>query len=456
MRICHIGLNHKTTPITLRERLATPEAEIPEVLRRLVDHEAVREALLLSTCNRVEMTLVTHNPEAAIAIAHRWFADRAGVSLAAIQPHLYSYTTEQAVRHIFRVAAGLDSLVLGEPQILGQVKAAYDQALNAKTAGHILHRLYQSTFAAAKRARSETAIGRQSVNVAACAVELARQIFGDLENKTVMLLGAGEMAELAARHLYSHGCKHILVANRTLARAEALAAGFAGHALTLDQLGDFLDAADIVISSTSASTYVLMPHMIEAALDKRHGRPMLLLDIAVPRDIDPRIDEIDDVYLFDVDDLQQVADGNRSQRERESLQAAHLLDEEAARFFNWLKSLESVPLIRAIQQQSDAARREELAKAARHLKGLDEAQMQAVERFSIALTKRLLHPTLSALKHLPEDIEGDMLMGAARTLFDLHPVREESQGGDGRTRAAAGGRIAPAHPREGDERATPR
>jgi len=420
MRICHIGMNHKTTPIELREKLATPADQITAILQTMIDHEAIREAALLSTCNRVELTLVTHNPEIAIAIAHAWFASKAGVALDAILPHLYAHTTEDAVLHLFRVASGLDSLVLGEPQILGQVKASYDQALTAKTAGHILHRLYQSTFAAAKRARSETSIGRQSVNVSACAVELAKQIFGDLDQKTVMLLGAGEMAELAARHLYGNGCKNILVANRTLARAEALAAEFSGHAMTMDQLTDFLDAADIVISSTSASTYVLMPEMIEQALDKRHGSPMLLLDIAVPRDIDPRIDRIDDVYLFDVDDLQQVVDGNRSQREQESVLAGELLKDEASRFFCWLKSLESVPLIRAIQQQSDAARQKEMEKARRYLKGFSDEQLQAVERFGQALTKRLLHPTMSALKHLPEDIEGDMLMGAARTLFDAH------------------------------------
>ncbi len=440
MRICHVGLNHKTTPIELREKLATPEAEIPSVLKQMVGHQAIREAILLSTCNRVEMTLVTHNPEEAIAIAHEWFAARAGVPLETMLPHLYTYTTEEAVLHLFRVAAGLDSLVLGEPQILGQVKASYDHALSAETAGHILHRLYQSTFAAAKRARSETAIGRQSVNVSACAVELAKQIFGDLNDKTVMLIGAGEMAELAARHLFGNGCRNILVANRTLARAEMLAAEFSGHAMTMEQLDTFLDAADIVISSTSASTYVLMPDMIEGALDKRGGKPMLLLDIAVPRDIDPRIDDIDDVYLFDVDDLQQVVDGNRSQREQESLRAAELLEKEAQQFFSWLKSLESVPLIRAIQRQSDQARKEELAKARRYFKGLSPEQEAALERFSQALTKRLLHPTMTALKHLPEDIEGDMLMGAARSLFntEMHEPTDHNRNAKERNERATG------------------
>ncbi|MDQ6951344.1 MAG: glutamyl-tRNA reductase [Mariprofundales bacterium] len=417
MRICHIGMNHKSTPLELRERLAVPADRITETLHALLAHEPIREAALLSTCNRVEITLVTHNPEEAIAVAHRWFAAKAGIELDAILPHLYAHTTEDAVLHLFRVASGLDSLVLGEPQILGQVKASYEHALAAESAGHILHRLYQSTFSAAKRARSETSIGRQSVNVSSCAVELAKSIFGDLNDKTIMLLGAGEMAELAARHLFANGCKNIMVANRTLARAETLAAEFSGHAMTMKSLPDFLDAADVVISSTSATNYVLMPDMINQALDKRGGDPMLLLDIAVPRDIDPRIDRIDGAYLFDVDDLQQVVDGNRSQREQESLVALELLKEESAHFLHWLKSLESVPLIRAIQQITDTARHEELARAQHYLKGFDAEQLKAVERFSQSLTKRLLHPTMSALKHLPEDIEGDMLMGAAHILF---------------------------------------
>ncbi|MDX8409398.1 MAG: glutamyl-tRNA reductase [Mariprofundales bacterium] len=436
MRICHIGMNHKSTPLEMRERLAVPADQITTELHALIAHEPIREAALLSTCNRVEMTLVTHNPELAIAIAHEWFSSKAGVELEEITPHLYAHTTQDAVLHLFRVASGLDSLVLGEPQILGQVKASYEYALAAETAGHILHRLYQSTFSAAKRARSETSIGRQSVNISSCAVELAKRIFGDLNNKTVMLLGAGEMAELAARHLYANDCKNILVANRTLGRAESLAAEFSGHAMTMESLPDFLDAADVIISSTSASNYVLMPEMIDKALDKRGGDPMLLLDIAVPRDIDPRIDRIDGVYLFDVDDLQQVADGNRSQREQESMVALELLKEESAQFLHWLKSLESVPLIRAIQQKIDATRQEELAKAQRYLKDFSPEQMQAVERFSQSLTKRLLHPTMSALKHLPEDIEGDMLMGAAHILFDTKPaerVKQQSKESNERT-----------------------
>jgi glutamyl-tRNA reductase len=419
MRICHIGLNHKTAPVELRERLAVPEAEIPSILQAQIAQHAIREVALLSTCNRVEMTVVTHDPDAAIAIVHEWFAAKAAMDLETVCEHLYSYTTDAAVDHLFSVASGLDSLVLGEPQILGQVKASYEQALASGTAGHILHRLYQCTFAAAKRARSETAIGKQAVNISSCAVELAKRIFGDLTGKRVMLIGAGEMAELAARHLRGNGCKDILVANRTLERARKLAMEFDGHALTLEQLDDYLDAADIVISSTGANTYVLLPESVQRAMEKRGGQPVFLVDIAVPRDIDPRIGDIDSAYLYDIDDLQQVVQGNREQREHEAAAARALLAEDAAGFLSWLKSLESVPLIRQIQQQAELLRSDELDKATqRYLKNLDEAQMEAVERFSKALMKRFLHPTLRTLKSLPDDMEGDLLMGAARKLFD--------------------------------------
>ncbi len=433
MRICHIGLNHKTAPVELRERLVLQENEISDLLQRKVSRPAIREAALLSTCNRVEMTVVTHDPDAAIAAVHQWFANKSGMPLAQVVPHLYSYLTDEAVAHLFAVASGLDSLVLGEPQILGQVKLSYDRALAANTAGHILHRLYQHTFLAAKRARSETDIGKNTVNISSCAVDLAKRIFGNLTGKTVMLIGAGEMAELAATHLRGQGCTDILVANRTLERARNLAVNYNGHALTLTQLPDYLDAADIIISSTGANTYVLLPDMIKDAVKKRGGRPIFLVDIAVPRDIDPRIGDINGVYVYDIDDLQQVVQGNKETREKEAESARLLLGEEEKVFLGWLKSLESVPLIRSIQQQTEALRREELFKASRYMKNFNDDQLAAVERFSKALSKRFMHPTLRTLKTLPDDIEGDLLMGATRKLFDLEikaapSITDQTQG----------------------------
>jgi len=425
MRICSIGLNHKTAPVELRERFAVPQSDVETHLQQLVDHHVIREAALLSTCNRFEVTLVTHDPEACMAIAHEHLANMANLPLADVHDFLYSYTTDAAVRHLFAVAAGLDSLVLGEPQILGQVKSAYEHALAAGTAGHILHRFYQCTFSAAKNVRTSTDIGRQSVNVASCAVQLAKQIFGDLHDKRVLLVGAGEMCELAAKHLRKAGVADIMVANRTLARAEKLAQEFQGHALTLDKIDQYIDAADIVLSSTGANSYVLMQETVQQAMQKRQGMPMFLVDIAVPRDIDPRISKLDGVYLYDIDDLQQVVQGNKDNREREAEQARTLLEVDALSFLNWLKSLETVPLIRNIQQQTELLRQEEWEKAARYFKNLDEKQLQAVERFSRALTKRFLHTPLRTLKSLPEDMEGDLLMGATRLLFALDEATDK-------------------------------
>lgn len=278
--------------------------------------------------------------------------------------------------------------------------------------------------------RSETSIGRQAVNISSCAVELAKRIFGDLAGKTVLLIGAGEMAELAARHLKANGCNEILVGNRTLERAEKLAVEFEGHAFTLDQLSDYLDRADIVISGTGASTYVLLPDDVKQAMKKRGGQAMFFVDIAVPRDIDPRIADISGAYVYDIDDLQQVVQGNQQNREKEAEQARLLLEEEALSFSAWLKSLESVPLIRGIQQQVEKARLEELEKASRYLKGLDAEQQEAVDRLSRALMKRFVHPTMQALKTLPDDIEGDLLMGAASRLFAAEPLQSTSKDTD--------------------------
>jgi len=260
-------------------------------------------------------------------------------------------------------------------------------------------------------------------------VELAKRIFGDLSGKTVLLIGAGEMAELAATHLKANGCTEILVANRTLDRAKKLAMAFEGHALTLEQLPDYMDRADIVISGTGASTYVLLPEDVKPAMKKRNGQPMFLVDIAVPRDIDPRIADISGAYVYDIDDLQQVVQGNQQNREREADQARILIEEDAIAFSSWLKSLESVPLIRGIQQQVEKARREELEKAQRYLKGLSDEQQEAVERLSKAMMKRFIHPTMQALKTLPDDIEGDLLMGAASRLFAAKPLQDSSQQG---------------------------
>ena len=424
MRICSVGLNHKTAPIEVRERVAVAQDAVADELRAMLAHAGVREAVLLATCNRVEWTVATHAPEQAAAVLHEWFAHRAGRPLSEMLPHLYTLHDDKAARHLFRVAAGLDSLVLGEPQILGQVKAAYEAAHEAGAVGHVLHRLYQSAFAAAKRARSETEIGRHPVSVASCAVDLARRMFGELAGKTVLLVGAGEMAELAATHLRAAGAEELWIANRTLARAEALARRFGGHALALDELDRYLDGADIVIASTGAVHYVITPDLVQQAMARREpGRPLFIVDIAAPRDVDPRVADLDDVYVFDIDDLEQVAASNRKAREAAAREAEALLDEEVRAFVRWLKGLEAVPIIRALQMRMQEALEAELARA-KYLKGLDADAQAAARRFGEAAIKKLMHPVLVSLKHLPDDMEGDLLLGAAVRLFGLEEDRQ--------------------------------
>ncbi len=434
MRLCCVGLNHKTAPIEVRERAAVAQEAMAGELRGVLAHAGVREAVLLATCNRVEWMVATRAPEEAAGALHEWFARRAGRPLEEMLPHLYTHHDDAAARHLFEVASGLDSLVLGEPQILGQVKAAYELACEAGTVGHVLHRLYQAAFAAAKRARSETAIGRHPVSVASCAVDLAQRMFGELAGKIVLLVGAGEMAELAATHLRAAGAAEIWIANRTLARAEALARRFDGHALALDELGRYLDGADIVIASTGAAHYVITPELVQQAMARRKpGRPLFVIDIAAPRDVDPRVAELDDVYVFDIDDLEQVVASNRSAREAAAAEARALLEEEVRAFARWLKALEAVPVIRALQMRMHEALEAELARA-KYLRGLDEDAQAAARRFGEAAIRKLMHPVFVSLKHLPEDMEGDLLLGAALRLFGLEERTDDARRADSRTR----------------------
>ncbi|RME87014.1 MAG: glutamyl-tRNA reductase [Zetaproteobacteria bacterium] len=436
MHLVVVGLNHRTAPIEVRERLSIPDDKAREILPELVETLPLAEAAVLSTCNRVEIIAAAHDPERAAGALHQWMAHKAGLGLGELRRHLYDHVDEEAVRHVFEVGAGLDSLVLGEPQILGQLKDAYELAKASGTAGHVLHKLFHASFAAAKRARSQTEIGRHPVSIASCAVDLARRIFGDLTGKTVMLIGAGEMAELAAEHLQAAGCREMLIANRTLARAEQLARRFGGHALALDELEAFLDAADIVVSSTGAPRYVITPELVHKALAKRRGlRPLFLIDIAAPRDVDPRVAEIDDVYVYDIDDLEQVATANQKARAKAAEQARMLLQEDVMRFMRWLRSLEAVPLIRAVQEHVRELMELELARArAKYLKELPPEHWPGVERLAEALAKKIMHPALATLKHLPEDQEGDMLMAAAAKLFGVEARLE--QGHEDRRREA--------------------
>ncbi len=367
MVILAVGLNHKTAPVEIRERISFGPDILVGALRSLANHAQISEGLILSTCNRTEVYCAV-NADGGEAVAN-WLGHFHGLDQERIAPYLYTRVDRNAVSHLLRVASGLDSMVLGEPQILGQVKTAFQAASDSGTTGKLLGRMFQHAFAVAKQVRTDTAIGNSPVSVAFAAVSLARQIFSDLSEQTALLVGAGETIELAARHLHQHGVGRIVVANRTVERAHGLAAQFDGYAIALTELANHLSEADILIASTASPLPVLGKGTVERALKKRKHRPIFMVDIAVPRDIEPEVGELNDVYLYTVDDLQGVVeDGMRSRREAAE-QAEEIVDFHTEEFLGWLRSLDAVNLIQDYRDQAEHLRDEVLAKALRQLEG---------------------------------------------------------------------------------------
>ena len=412
-----LGINHNTAPIEVRERLAIPTERLADAARTLVHQPGIREGLILSTCNRVELiTLQDNTGEAShpqsktdlLRFLHEYFA----VPAQDIQPHLYEFRESEAVRHLFRVASSLDSMVVGEPQILGQVKEAYTIAREAGAVSTHLEALLQRTFTVAKKIRTETQIGSSSVSIASVAVDLARKIFGSLQGKTVLLVGAGKMSELAARHLIQQGAASILVTNRTLARAEKLAAEFLHSSVTtavipFDDLYDQAARADIVITSTGAPQKIFGRSHGQHFLQRRRNRPMFFIDIAVPRDVDPRMNEVEGCFVYEIDDLQQVASANLADRSREAAAAETIVSREVDKYQERLQSRDAVPAIKALQQQAEAIREAELARSAKRLAALTPEQLEAVEALTRSLTAKLLHPQLTALRESTRNKDTD-------------------------------------------------
>ena len=396
-----LGINHNTAPIEVRERLAIPTARLADATRTPLHQPGIREGLILSTCNRVE--LLTLQEEATTPDLPRFLHEYFAVTPATLQPHLYEHRDREAVRHLFRVASSLDSMVVGEPQILGQVKESYTIAREVGAVQSTLEALLQRTFTVAKKVRNETQIGSSSVSIASVAVDLARKIFGSLQGKTVLLVGAGKMSELAARHLIQHGAASILVSNRTEARADKIAADFLHATVTtgvipFDKLYEQADRADIVITSTGAPEKIFNRSHGQHFLDRRRHRPMFFIDIAVPRDVDPRMNEVEGCFVYDIDDLQQVAQSNLADRSREAAAAEIIITKEVAKYQQRLQSRDNVPAILALQQNAEAIREAELARAAKRLSSLTPDQQAAVEALTRSLTNKLLHPQLTALR----------------------------------------------------------
>jgi glutamyl-tRNA reductase len=417
MALVLLGLNHRSAPIGVREKLSVGAGELRDVLKRLAAAPGVSECWMLSTCNRVEL-LAQVSEEAAPGSLERFLEERSGAPREELGPHLYRLEAAEAVAHLFRVASGLDSLVVGEPQILGQAKEAYAAAREAATLGRELDPLLQRTFAVAKRVRSETGIGRSSVSVARAAVELAEQIFGDLQGRSILLVGTGKMAELATRHLVSRGVGKTVVASRTLSHAVAFAERVGGEAIPAERMPEALERVDIVIGSTAAPHPVILRSHVETAMLARRRRRLFLIDIAVPRDVEPSVDEIDDVYLYNIDDLQSVVETNRTAREGEARAGESIIRDEVAAWKRRSGGSAAGGTITALLARAERVRADELQRARARLGPLSPRQEEQVEALARNLVAKLIHGPVSSLRRHMEEGGDPRLLEFARQLFE--------------------------------------
>ncbi len=414
MQLFALGLNHHTAPVAIREQVAFRPELLTEALADLVRAKPVKEAAILSTCNRTELYFATEHPQHAAD----WFAEYHRVALQDLSPYLYTFPQRDAIRHVFRVASGLDSMVIGEPQILGQVKDAVRHAEQAGTLGSTLHKLFQRSFSVAKEVRSTTAIGANIVSMAAAAVHLSERIFESVRDQRVLFIGAGEMIELCAAHFCGEQPRKVTIANRTAARAEALAARFGADVIRLDQVAEVLAGYDIVVSCTGSPLPIIGLGMVERALKARRHRPMVMVDLAVPRDIEAEVAASGDVFLYTVDDLAKVVDSGLESRQAAVIEAEGIIDERVDGFLHWLDSRGTVPTIRALRQHADALRRAELERATRLL-ARGEDPHKVLEALSQGLTNKLIHAPTRFLNDAEGELHGDCAELVQR-LFNRH------------------------------------
>ncbi|MFZ3116619.1 MAG: glutamyl-tRNA reductase [Syntrophales bacterium] len=420
MNIILVGMNHKTAPLEIREKLSLSCWSDLNPLTELMKVPHVKEAMYLSTCNRVEVLAETTEAAAAAVGLRSFIFNHGNLTPEEMGRCLYVHTDIEAIRHLFRVSSSLDSLVMGEPQILGQVKDAYHLAMENKTTGMVLNKLVHHAFRAAKRVRTETAIASNAVSISYAAVELAKKIFGNLQGKTVLLVGAGEMAELAARHLLNQGVGKVLIANRTYTRALEIAAAVQGTAIEFNDLAARLEDADIVISSTGAPGYVVTRDMVAEALRGRKNRLLFLIDIAVPRDIEPEVGELDNAFLYNVDDLQEVVDDNLQNRRQEAEKAEAIIEEEVKKCQAWVNSLLVVPTIVSLRQKVEEIVKSELDKSSSWLGNLDEQTRKNVEIMTTAIVNKIIHSPIASLKEESQDDNGlTSSLVLVRRLFKL-------------------------------------
>ncbi|MBM4271335.1 MAG: glutamyl-tRNA reductase [Deltaproteobacteria bacterium] len=422
MNIILIGMNHKTAPLEIRERLSLTCGNDANHLAEIMKFPEIQEVLYLATCNRVEVLANAVDTAGAVEKLRAFIFHHGNLSAEEMARCLYLHYDDEAVRHLFRVASSIDSMVMGEPQILGQVKDAYRTAVEHNTTGVILNRVLHHAFRVAKRVRTETGIAHNAVSVSFAAVELAKKIFGSLEGKTILLIGAGEMSELAARHLLNQGVRKILIANRTYARALQMAENFHGTATDFDTLAEKLRDVDIVISSTGAPGYVITPPMIEAAIRRRKNRLLFLIDIAVPRDIDPAVNEIDNVYLYNIDNLQDIVDTNVKSRQREAEKAEAIIDDEVGKYHEWFNTLEVVPTIISLREKMEGIVKSELVKSGSWMQNLNEEEKKNIEILAGSIINKILHDPITGLKEESRENGALPYIAALRRLFGLDDV----------------------------------
>ena len=424
-----IGVNHKTAPVEVRERLAIPESRLPEALKRFTRHPGVNEGLILSTCNRVELLARTQNGGADL---RSFLGEYFQMDRAAFDPHLYELREKDAVRHVFRVTSSLDSMVVGEAQILGQVKEAYATARAVGAVQTQLDQLLTRAFAVAKRVRTETAVGSSAVSVASVAVELAKKIFGTLQGKSVYLVGAGKMSELAARHLLAHGATSIFVANRTYDRAIRMAQLFNGEAIEYTRLYDTCDRADIVITSTGSPHAIFRREHGELFMSRRRNRPMFFIDIAVPRDVEAEMNKVDGIFVYDIDDLQQAIASHVADRKKEAVRADEIINSEVEKFQARLQTLDVVPTIVSLQDHLETIRQAEIDRVRGRLGQLSPEQELALETLTHGIVNKIMHTPISTLKTAARESEATTVIDIVKRLFNLQ--EKKASGGD------AGGR----------------
>ena len=414
-----LGLNHKTAPVDVRECIAFTAEETDRALVMLRGNPTIGESVLFSTCNRIELLMAVDERDAAVRIAKAFIAEFKKVPLSQFENALYQYVGDEAVRHTMQVAASLDSMVVGEPQILGQMKEAYRKATVEKTSGVILNKLLHRTFMVAKKVRTETGIGGHAVSISYAAIELGKKIFGDLEGKRIMLIGAGEMAELAVDHLIRNRAGTITVANRTFSSGVELANRFRGKAIKFEEIIDCISDVDIVISSTGAPEYVLQKNQIKAAMKSRRNRSLFFIDIAVPRDIDPAINRINNAYVYDIDDLKGIVDENIDDRNREAVKAHRIIDEAVIGFHQWVDTLKVVPTIVSLRGKVETMARQELEKTLVSLNHLSESDKRAIQRMTGALVNKILHEPTDYLKKDGCRGNKSVALDLTRKLFNL-------------------------------------